>query len=147
MNLLRLVALDSEDLDVLSAHLQDAVLKVGDLSWMKREGRFALVANRFVWESALGGLRKTFERRRTALHFDQVRRVRARNIRQQARDAVLELLAIRFAETDPPSGRVSLIFAGGGEILLDVDCLEAQVADLGPAWETRAQPRHRIAET
>ncbi len=143
MDPLRLVALDNDDLDVLSAHLQDAVLKVGDMAWLKTERRFVLAVNRFVWEAADSGRRKTFERRRTALHFDQVRSARAKNMRQDAKDAVVELLAVRFTETDAPSGEVRLIFAGGGELVLDVECLEAQMADLGPAWETGARPEHQ----
>ncbi|MCC2113219.1 MAG: DUF2948 family protein [Hyphomicrobiales bacterium] len=143
MDQLRLVALDSEDLDVLSAHLQDAVLKIGDLSWLKNERRFVLAVNRFVWETADSGRRKTYERRRTALHFDRVRGARAKNLRQGAKDAVVELLAVRFTETDAPSGEVQLVFAGGGELVLDVECLEAQMADLGPAWETGARPEHQ----
>ena len=144
MDLLRLIALDGEDLTVISAHLQDAVLKVGDLKWLKREGRFVLVLNRFVWESFAGVRRRTFERRRTALHFDRVDKARAHRIRQDAPDAVLNLLAISFTEGEAPSGVVTLTFAGGGEITLDVECLESQLADLGPAWETANKPLHAL---
>ena len=68
---LKLLALDDEDLAVLSAHVQDAVLKVADLVNLPKERRFALGMNRFIWEKAEGG-RKNFERRRAALTFDRV---------------------------------------------------------------------------
>lgn len=145
MDRLRLIALDSEDLAVISAHLQDAILKVGDMKWLKREGRFVIAVNRFAWEAADGGKRRrSFERRRSALHFDRVRAVRAQRIRQDAADAVLELLAISFAEAEAPGGAITLTFAGGGEVQLEVECIEAQLADLGPAWGTANRPQHEI---
>lgn len=139
MDELKLVALDKDDLAVMSAHLQDAVLKVGDMAWLPRETRFALVANRFDWESAGGPQPR---RRRTGLHFDRVLRVRRARIKAEEPDAVLNLLAVTFEETDAPSGRVTLVFSGGGAVQLEVECLEAAMQDLGPVWETRATPRH-----
>ncbi len=145
MDRLRLIALDSEDLAVISAHLQDAVLKVGDMKWLKREGRFVLGLNRFAWETSGEGKRKRhFERRRSVLHFDRVQQVAAQNIHQERPDAVLDLLAIRFEETVTPAGEVSLIFAGGGEVKLTVECIEAQLSDLGPAWGTENRPTHDV---
>lgn len=145
MNALKLVALDSEDLDVVSAHLQDAVLKVADIKWLPGEHRFVVAMNRFAWEEAERNDRgKGFERRRSALHFDRVRKVQANRIDQRAKDTVLELLAIRFTETDAPAGHVELQFAGGGTLRLEVECLEAQLSDLGAAWETKARPNHEL---
>src|SRR3954452_11077636 len=106
---LKLVAMDKDDLAVMSAHLQDAVLKVGDMAWLPRERRFALVANRFDWEAAGQGQNR---RRRTGLHFDRVMRVRRTKVRADQPDAVLNLLAVTFEETDAPSGLVTLIFSG-----------------------------------
>lgn len=141
--LLRLVALDLDDLQILSAHCQDAVLKVGDLRWLPAERRFVLTMNRFVWEAANSGWRKReYQRRRSALHFDRVESVRSTGVDRDADDAVLELLAISFESGDLPSGDVVLSFAGGGTIRLGVECLEAQLADLGPAWATALAPRH-----
>ena len=136
---LKLVALDPDDLAVVSAHLQDAVLKVGDIAWLPREGRFALVANRFDWESAGQG---HLRRRRTGLHFERVLRVRQTKVRSDAPDAILNLLAVTYEQMDAPSGRVTLYFSGGAAVQLDVECLEAQMSDLGPAWETQARPVH-----
>lgn len=139
---LKLLALDEEDLEILSAHLQDAVLKVGDIHWRADEKRLVLAVNRFAWET-VGGLRqRSFERRRAALHFDRVLRVASTRIPRDAPDTVLELLALRFTPTDTPSGVVEAIFAGGGVLRIEVECLEAGLADLGAAWATSCCPSH-----
>ncbi len=135
--MLRLTALDAEDLGVISAHMQDAVLLVGDMGVSAKRKQFALVANRFAWEE--DGSR---QRRRAGLHFDRVLTVKTQHIRAAEKAAVLSLLAISFTETDAPSGDVVLTFSGGGSIRLGVECLEAQLQDLGPAWETPNLPRH-----
>lgn len=141
---LKLLALDEEDLAVLSAHVQDAVLKVGDLLYLPKEQRFAVGMNRFIWEKA-DGRRRTYERRRTALSFDRVKAVQAIHIRQDRPDAVLELLAISYEPVEAPGGFMTLHFAGGGKIRLDVECIETRLADLGTAWATTAKPVHDVA--
>jgi hypothetical protein len=143
---LKLAAFDEEDLAVISAHIQDAVLKVGDMVYLPREKRFAVAMNRFIWENAETGRRRTFERRRAALSFDRVLRVRASRIDRSKPDAVLELLAARFELESAPAGKVTLVFAGGAAVQLDVEVIEARLADLGAAWATRAKPSHDLAE-
>jgi len=142
---LKLLALDGEDLDVLSAHLQDAVLKVGDIHWRADEKRLVLALNRFVWESAGETRSRSFERRRAALRLDRVNRVQASHIPRERPDAVLELLALRFVETDAPSGVIEAIFAGGGILRVEVECLEVGLCDLGAAWTTGCCPNHDAA--
>lgn len=144
---LRLIALDAEDLAVLSAHIQDAVLKVGQMRWMPGERRFVLGLNRFAWEAMPEGRRprQDYQRRRAALHFERVEAVRSTGLDRSAVDTVLELLAIRFELLEAPSGEVVLDFAGGATLRLSVECLEAQLADLGPAWSTPHAPRHVLA--
>jgi len=143
---LRLIALDAEDLAVLSAHLQDAVVKAGDMSWLPGQKRFALVLNRFAWEAVEKGLRrkKSYQRRRTGLHFDRVASVQSSAIDRAGKDNVLSLLAVQFHETESPAGEVHLVFSGGGTIRLSVECLEAQLSDLGPAWSADHAPRHSL---
>lgn len=151
MRPLRLIALDTEDLEVLSTHLQDAVLRVADMTYLPGEKRFALVLNRFNWEDARESARRArhiaFERRRTGLHFDRVLAVRTQKIDRTAGDGVLELLAIRFEETDAPAGTIELAFAGDATLRLEVECIEAAMRDLGGAWETGRRPAHPAAET
>ena len=142
---LKLLALDDEDLEVLSAHLQDAVVKVGDIHWLADEKRLVVALNRFAWESAGEKTTRAFERRRSALRFDRVTRVRATHIPRDRPETVLELLALRFTPTDTPSGVVEAIFAGGGILRIEVECLEAGLADLGAAWATQTCPKHEGA--
>jgi hypothetical protein len=136
----RLVALDEEDLAVISAHVQDAVLKASDLLYLPKESRFVLAMNRFAWEAAAEG-RKNYERRRAALTFDRVRGVRAQKIDRDG-DAVLDLLAVEFAATDAPAGSLDLVFAGGATVRLEVECIDAALRDLTGPWAAIARPKH-----
>ncbi|MBB3973240.1 DUF2948 family protein [Hansschlegelia beijingensis] len=138
---LKLAALDAEDLEVLAAHLQDFVLKIGDLVYLPGEQRLAMVGNR-ADRRAPGEVR----RRRTAAHFDRVTRVRAKGVDRSNPEAVLNLLTIAFDPADPPSGAIDLLFSGGACLRLEVECIEAQVADLGPVWAAKAPPLHEADE-
>jgi DUF2948 family protein len=141
VELLKLIALDQEDLAVVSTHLQDAVVKVSDVIWQPEEKRLVIALNRFDWEAAQAG--PEYQRRRTALRFERVNAFKCRNVRPADRNAVLNLLAVEFLEQDPPGGIVLLTFSGGAVLRLDVECLEAELADLGPAWATAACPAHQ----
>jgi hypothetical protein len=136
---LKLLALDAEDLAIVSAHLQDAVAKVGDMAFLPKEKRFAMLVNRFDWTAAERGQSM---RRRTGVHFGRVLGAQARGISFQDKDAVLNLLAVEFETSDAPSGFVTLFFSGDAAIRLKVECLEGELSDLGPAWPTRARPSH-----
>jgi hypothetical protein len=142
MNALKLAALDAEDLQVIAACVQDAVGKVGDVEWFPREKRLVVQLNRFVWEKA-NRATKSFERRRSILHFARVESVQSHKIRREASDAVLSLLTIRFEETETPAGIIYLEFAGGGSLKLTVECIEAGLLDTGAAWATDHLPVHQ----
>jgi hypothetical protein len=139
--MLKLAALDIEDLAVISAHMQDAVLVSGDMTYSPRRRQFALVANRFAWDE-----QEQPQRRRTGLHFSRVLAVKTLNLAQGEADEVLSLLSISFAELDAPSGEVLLSFSGGVTVRLMVECLECQMADLGPAWQASSVPHHSLDE-
>jgi hypothetical protein len=142
---LKLIALDVEDLAIISAHLQDAVLKVSDLAFLPREKKFAAVANRFDWMDAIekdAARDKRYARRRTALRFERVLSAQVQGLNLKDESAVAELLAIRFEPGDPPQGQVTLHFAGGGAIRLNVECIEVELRDLGPVWQAKSRPRH-----
>ena len=144
---LRLVALDEEDLAVLSAHAQDAILKIGDLAWRPRERRFALAMNRFAWETAADGERlPSYTRRRAILHFDRITAVKTAKLDRSLPETPLELLAIAFEPGDSPAGSITLYFAGGGVIRLEAECIEARLTDLGAEWATRVKPVHDLAD-
>jgi hypothetical protein len=142
MDLLKLTALDADDLDVVSAHMQDAVLRLADIRYLRAKGKFVLVANRFAWDAIEEGKRKPFERRRSGLQFARVLSARASGLRQVDDDSILSLLSIGFEPADPPSGAIVLRFSAGGTVRLEVECIEAQLDDLGPAWETAHAPSH-----
>ena len=137
MTRLRLAAGDAEDLQILSARLQDAVLKLKDVSWQPRKRRFAAVVNRLKWEE--GG--KT--RVRAGLHFDSVLKVQSHKVKLGAEEAVIDLLAATFTPSgEDPGGVVELVLAGGGAIRLTVECIEAELADLTQPWAARGTPDH-----
>ncbi|SHL58572.1 DUF2948 family protein [Roseibium suaedae] len=144
MDRLRLTALDAEDLQVVSAHVQDAVMIVGDIRYMPREQKAVFVMNRFVWDKAADKRSRQHERRRSALSVSRVLDMKVSGIRQDARENVLELLAVTFEEQDAPAGRIRLDFAGGAALALTVECIEVQMSDLGAAWSTPNLPSHDL---
>ena len=107
MNPLKLIALDQDDIAIVSTHLQDAVVKVEDIVWLPAEKRLVLGVNRFDWE-ACGEVTPCYQRRRTALRFERVNALRCRNLDPQQKEAVLNLLAVEFEEADAPAGKVTL---------------------------------------
>lgn len=139
MDLLKLVAIDEEDLAVISAHLQDAVVKLEDVAFLPRERRFALCLRRFDWEAEPDDPPR---RRLTGLHFECVQSVQVRNLDTARRDIVLNLLAVVFEATEGPSGVVTLIFSDDRAVRLEVECIEAQMRDMGPIWEAECRPEH-----
>ena len=168
---LKLIALDAEDLAVLSVHLQDAVVSVGEMTFLPKDHRFVLLANRFDWEKAIqaeamadidtspAGPGLAFAaapvaapvasatpcvRRRSGLRFERVLNARVRGIDLTKKQGVLNLLALKFDEIDAPSGTVTFLFSGGGEVQLDVECMEAGLEDLGPAWDAKGTPCHDV---
>lgn len=139
--LLRLMAEDEADLDIIGAAVQDALLRVGDMSLDKKARRFTVMLNRFRWEKA--GEHGPYERIRSALSFESVLNVKSRRVRHDADEALASLLSIGFIpEEEPPGGVVRLLLAGGGEIAIDVECLDAVLIDTGPTWPTPRRPDH-----
>ncbi len=134
--MLHLLAEDPEDLSIISAALQDAVAKVGDISYEARSRRLTIAFNRFRWEA---GER---QRVRSALQIGGVLSVQARRIRRERREGVLELLAIAFEPAEPPGGILTLSFAGGGDLRATVECVDAVLADVSTPWPTPRAPRH-----
>jgi len=145
MDMLKLIALDREDLEIVSAHLQDAVVKIGEVIWRPNERRVVIALNRFDWEAAVGEP-PAWRRRRAALRFDRVSSCKCKSLDCSAKEQVLNLLAVEFSETDTPGGVVTLCFSGGGALRLEVECLEVEVADLGPVWQAAACPDHKTID-
>lgn len=144
---MKLAAVDSEDLEILSSRLQDAAGRLGDFAWLPKQHRFACVLNRYRWEEGKSG---KGSRVRAGLHFDGVLGVKSHNVKQGAPDAVIALLAIKFnsngitegsTEMDP-GGVIELQLAGGGTIRLTVECISAELSDLTGPWAAIAKPEH-----
>lgn len=144
MSQLKLAALDADDLKIISAYTQDAVMKIGDLTYRASEKLFVIELNRFVWENKSGFFSRNNERRRSILHFERVTGVRTTGFSRDAKDDVLSLLAIRFEQAaDAPAGVVELTCSGGAAIRLDVEYVEARLTDLGAAWDAQSRPAHK----
>jgi hypothetical protein len=140
---LRLLAADVEDLAVISAALQDAVAKVGDILFEPQDKRLTLAVNRFRWEKGP----RAPERVRSAAQFGHVLGVRSKGVILGDKEAVLAVLAVEFqpsAVAEDPSGVLLLRLAGGGEIAAEVECIDAVLSDLSDPWAARRAPRHGV---
>ena len=138
---LHFAILDEEDLGVMSAHLQDADLKLGDMAFLPAARCFAMVACRVDWDSFASGRPA---RREAGFHFTHVRKARRIGFEQNDPELALQLLAISFSPSEPPGGDVLLTFAGGRMIKLEVECIEAEMRDLGPCWAVDHCPHHDL---
>jgi hypothetical protein len=128
---LKLIALDADDLAVISTHVQDARVRVCDIIWRQGETRLVIGMNRLDWEQTLAG--ETAPRRLVAaLRFERVLSCKSRNIDLSEPGRVLELVGIEFHPTEAPGGSALVIFAQGAALRLDLECLECELTDLGP---------------
>jgi Protein of unknown function (DUF2948) len=128
-SLRKLIALDEDDLAVISAHLQDASVHVADILWRPQEKRLVLGMKRLDWDQVLCG---ELQARRlvTALRFDRVLACQARNLSLDDPEAVRDLVGLEFHPGKRPGGCVVLMFDGGAGLRLDVECIECELADL-----------------
>ena len=134
---LRLAAEDPDDLRAISAAVQDAVMRIEDVSFNRRARSLTAVVNRFRWEEP-----RREERIRAVLRFDGVLAAQGRRRRSGATKGVASLLAVDFApDAEPPGGVIRLVFAGDDAIALTVECVDATLVDVGPRWRAR-RPRH-----
>ena len=138
MTRLKLAAADAEDLEIVSARLQDAVAKLKNITWLPKKRRFAAVVNRLQWED--GG--KT--RVRAGLHFDGVLKVQSHKVKLGAGEAVVSILAVTFQPNggEDPGGVIEIVLAGGGAFRLTVECIDAELADISGPWAAIGTPDH-----
>lgn len=137
--MLHLTAFDADDLAAVSAQMQDAVMRFADMAYTQPRRQFAIVANRFAWDAM-----PEKQRRRAGLRINYVTAARRTGPATPAKDTVLSLLAITFAAkaNADPAGTITLEFAGGHRIAIDVECIDMQLDDLGGAWSTAREPHH-----
>ncbi|MET0546061.1 MAG: DUF2948 family protein [Caulobacterales bacterium] len=144
---LNLKAEDAEDLQVIAAALQDAVMRAGDTRFNAKTRIFTAVFNRYRWEDKASKAQGA--RSRAGLSVAGVLKVQAQNIKRTPKDAVAQLLTIRFEPSqvaEDPGGAVILEFAGGGRLKLDVECLDLLLSDVSDSWRARARPNHEGGE-
>jgi Protein of unknown function (DUF2948) len=139
--LLKLVALDREGLGVISAHAQDSCLRRKDMTWQPQCKRFIIHNMRFDWAGEKEG---RSERIGSVLRFERVLKVSHLGLAGRSEDSLLNLLAVTFEKTDPPSGMVLLAFADGAIVRLEVECLEAELRDIGPRRPAAECPGHAL---
>ena len=136
---LKLYGRSPADMEVISAHLQDAVAQIGDMAYLADEQRFVLLANRFCWENERAPMRV-----RSALQLANVVSIRQKKLNLKRREGVVALLAVHFLPDKLPAGEMRLQFAGGGEIGLEVEACEAILEDITAPWAAKARPHHDL---
>ena len=136
---LKLYGRSPADMEVISAHLQDAVAQIGDMAYLADEQRFVLLANRFCWENERAPMRV-----RSALQLANVVSIRQKKLNLTRREGVVALLAVHFLPDKLPAGEMRLQFAGGGEIGLAVEACQAILEDITAPWAAKARPHHDL---
>ena len=139
---LRLLATSDEDLRVIAAHLQDAILTVKDAANLKKNRIFLIQLNRFMWEDVEKGVFRKNKRIRTVLKFDNVIRVLSKNINLNKNEKFLDFLTIESNPLPDKSYEIKLIFSGDSVIKVQTEVIDATLDDQGSPWETKTQPKH-----
>ena len=140
---LKLLALNDDDLKVLSAHLQDSVVLVKDIIFLKKSRTFLIMVNRFMWEDIELGIFRENKRIRCAVKFENVLEVKSRNISQKKKDKILELLSID-SEVKNNKKELLITFAGNNEIILIVEEINILLDDVGASWKVKHTPKHEL---
>ena len=140
---LKLLALNHDDLKVLSAHLQDSVTLVKDIIFLKKSRTFLMMVNRFMWEDVERGIFRENKRIRSAVKFENVLEVKSRNINQKKKDKILELLSID-SEIKNNKKELLITFAGNNEIILIVEEINFLLDDVGLPWKVKHVPKHQL---
>ena len=143
---LKLLGKNQEDLKVISAYLQDSVLIVKDIVFLKQNRTFVMIVNRFMWEDAEKAVFKQNKRKRIrcAVKFEEVIKVESKNINQKNRNKPLECLAIKCSSTFDETYKINILFAGGSIITVISEVIEVALRDLGKPWSVKHIPIHKI---
>tara|TARA_B100001142_G_C14070372_1_gene553308 strand:- start:241 stop:684 length:444 start_codon:yes stop_codon:yes gene_type:complete len=139
---LKLIAKTDEDVRVISAHLQDSIVKTADVANLKKNRIFLMQLNRFMWEDVEKGVFRKNKRIRTILKFENVLKVTSKNINQKKNDRFLDFLAIETFKMPDKNYEMNLIFSGDIIIKLIVEAIEVTLDDQGIPWESKNKPKH-----
>ena len=141
---LKLLGKNQEDLKIISAYLQDSILIVKDMVFLKRNRTFVMIVNRFMWEDVEKGVFRQNKRVRCAVKFEEVIKVESKNINQKNRNKPLECLAIKCSSTFDKTYKINIFFAGGSIITVISEVIDATLQDLGQPWHVKQIPIHKI---
>ena len=143
-NHLKLIGKNEEDLKIISAYLQDSVVIIKDIVFLKKNRTFIMILNRFMWEDVEKGVFRQNKRIRCALKFEEVLKVKSQNINQKRKDKPLEYLAIKCGPNLDKTFEIKIFFAGGSIITIIVEFIEVFLNDLGLPWDVKHIPKHKI---
>ena len=139
---LKLIAKTEEDLKVLSAHLQDSIVKTSGIAMLEKNRIFLMQLNRFMWEDVEKGVFRKNKRIRTILKFENVIKVTSKNVNQKKNDRFLDFLAIETSKMPDKNYEMNLIFSGDIVIKLVAEAIEVTLDDQGSPWESKNKPKH-----
>ena len=139
---LKLIAKTDEDLRVISAHLQDSIVKTSDIANLKKNSIFLMQLNRFMWEDVEKGVFRKNKRIRTVLKFENVLTASSKNVNQKKNDRFLDFLAIESSKMPDKNYEMNLIFSGDIIIKLITEAIEVTLDDQGSPWESKSKPNH-----
>ena len=141
---LKLIARSEDDLRVVSAHLQDSIVKTSDIANLKKNRIFLMQLNRFMWEDVEKGVFRKNKRIRTVLKFENVVKVHSKNINQSKRDQFLDFLTIETNQMPDNNYEMKIVFAGDSIIKIVSEAIEVTLDDQGKAWDTKNIPKHKV---
>ena len=140
---LKLIARTVEDLRVVSAHLQDAIVNINDIANLKKNKILLLQLNRFMWEDVEKGVFRKNKRIRSILKFENVIKVKSRNINLAGKDKFLDFLTIETNQMTDNNYEMKILFAGGSILKITAEVIEVTLDDQGEAWDTKNKPKHK----
>ena len=143
VNNLKLIARTEEDLRVVSAHLQDAIVNVSDIANLKKNKIFLMQMNRFMWEDVEKGVFRKNKRIRTIIKIENVLNVHSKNINQSKKDKFLDFLTIETNRMPDNNYEMKIVFAGDSIIKIISEVIEVTLDDQGEAWDTKNMPKHK----
>ena len=141
---LKLIGKNKEDLRVISAYIQDSIVNVRDIVFLKKNRYFIMMINRFMWEDAEKGVFRKNKRIRCAIKFEKVLEAKVKNINQKNKNRLLECLAIKCNLLKNENHEMKIFFAGDGVITLLVESIDLMLQDLGEPWNVKYKPIHKI---
>ena len=141
---LKLICKNEEDVKVISAYLQDSIATVKDMIYLKKNRTFIMIVNRFMWEDFEKGVFRENKRIRSAVKFEDVLRVKSKNINQKDKNKPLECLAIKTDKLHDETFQIKIFFSGDGMITIFSEVLEIAMRDLGIPWNVKHIPKHKI---